>query len=195
MEDQSGGELSTPEPSDKSNAEPEPESEPTGAIYPISVLFLRALHNIHVVFELVLGRSQHMQCELRPGVACGRAGPYLCELFENERCQPFRGWGHTWPGHFLPTDRVGHWSTRDGGPGGKASMSFRSVAPKLPPVRQISPLQAHARSTSSPQLTWLTQCCCRWSPPPMSAGPTCTPEPLFIFNVLLILRCSDRVGA
>ena len=63
------------------------------------------------------------------------AGPYLCELFENERCQPFRGWGHTWPGHFLPTDRVGHWSNRDGGPGGKASMSFRSVAPKLPPAR------------------------------------------------------------
>ncbi len=28
------------------------------------------------------------------------------EIFENQRLQPFRGWGHTWPGHFLPTDKV-----------------------------------------------------------------------------------------
>jgi hypothetical protein len=34
------------------------------------------------------------------------------EVFENERVQPFRGWGHSWPGHFLPSDRVGHWSDR-----------------------------------------------------------------------------------
>ena len=31
-------------------------------------------------------------------------------MFENERFLPFRGWGHEWPGHLLPTDRVGHWS-------------------------------------------------------------------------------------
>ena len=31
------------------------------------------------------------------------------------RPQPFRGWGHTWPGHFLPTDRVNHWSRRCAG--------------------------------------------------------------------------------
>jgi hypothetical protein len=28
------------------------------------------------------------------------------EVFEHERAQPFRGWGHTWPGHFLPSDKV-----------------------------------------------------------------------------------------
>lgn len=28
------------------------------------------------------------------------------EVFEHERVQPFRGWGHTWPGHFLPSDKV-----------------------------------------------------------------------------------------
>lgn len=53
-------------------------------------------------------------------------------MFENERVSPFKGgWGHDWPGHFLPTDRVGHWSDRSGGPGGAASMNFSSVAPKL----------------------------------------------------------------
>jgi Integral peroxisomal membrane peroxin len=56
----------------------------------------------------------------------------LVEVFENERAQPFRGWGHTWPGHFLPSDRVGHWSDRDGAPGGPQSMLFDRVAPRLP---------------------------------------------------------------
>lgn len=32
-------------------------------------------------------------------------------------CALCRGWGHTWPGHFLPSDRVGHWSDRHGKPG------------------------------------------------------------------------------
>ncbi len=40
------------------------------------------------------------------------------EVFENERFQPFRGWGHMWPGHFLPSDRVGHWGDRQVGVGG-----------------------------------------------------------------------------
>ena len=62
------------------------------------------------------------------------AGPVQEEVFENERFQPFKGWGHNWPGHFLPTDRIGHWSHRDGTPGKAASMAFSTVAPKLPKV-------------------------------------------------------------
>lgn len=54
------------------------------------------------------------------------------ELFEHERVQPFRGWGHTWPGHFLPSDRVGWWGDRLGKPGGSASMVFEQVEPVLP---------------------------------------------------------------
>jgi len=42
----------------------------------------------------------------------------LVEVFEHERVQPLRGWGHTWPGHFLPSDKVGHWGDRQGAPGG-----------------------------------------------------------------------------
>ena len=63
------------------------------------------------------------------------AGPVQEEVFENERFQPFKGWGHNWPGHFLPTDKIGHWSHRDGTPGKAASMAFSTVAPKLPKVR------------------------------------------------------------
>ncbi|KAK9856447.1 hypothetical protein WJX84_002649, partial [Apatococcus fuscideae] len=59
-------------------------------------------------------------------------GPVLEEIFENERMSAFLIWGHSWPGHFLPTDRVGHWSKRDGAPGGKESMAFANVAPALP---------------------------------------------------------------
>ncbi|KAK9843301.1 hypothetical protein WJX74_010063 [Apatococcus lobatus] len=59
-------------------------------------------------------------------------GPMVEEVFENERLSAFLIWGHSWPGHFLPTDRVGHWSKRDGAPGGKESMSFANVAPSLP---------------------------------------------------------------
>ncbi|KXZ54073.1 hypothetical protein GPECTOR_5g18 [Gonium pectorale] len=60
------------------------------------------------------------------------AGWVVEEVFENERFQPFRGWGHMWPGHFLPSDRVGHWSDRQGKPGGSASMVFDQVVPLLP---------------------------------------------------------------
>lgn len=63
------------------------------------------------------------------------AGPVQEEVFENERFQPFKGWGHNWPGHFLPTDKIGHWSHRDGTPGKAASMAFSTVAPKLTKVR------------------------------------------------------------
>ena len=55
------------------------------------------------------------------------------EMYENQRLQPFRGWGSTWPGHFLPTDRTSRYSVRsvsrlDGITGQKAS----EVAPPLP---------------------------------------------------------------
>jgi len=60
------------------------------------------------------------------------ADEVLVEVFEHERVQPFRGWGHTWPGHFLPSDKVGHWGDRSGAPGGAVSMLFDRVAPKLP---------------------------------------------------------------
>lgn len=105
------------------------------------------------------------------------------EVFENQRLQPFRGWGHTWPGrwsragragggeggwplvfpartqaqeacqprshtkphthahatpagHFLPTDRVSHWSRRenDNFPV-LAGQDFQAIAPPLPEVR------------------------------------------------------------
>lgn len=66
------------------------------------------------------------------------AGPVEEELFENERVSPFKGgWGHDWPGHFLPTDKVGHWSIREGTPAGSNSMNFSSVAPKLPKVQVV----------------------------------------------------------
>lgn len=39
--------------------------------------------------------------------------PDAAELFENERYQPLRGWGHSWPGHLMPGD-CSHWSARDG---------------------------------------------------------------------------------
>ncbi|KAF0707347.1 hypothetical protein AaE_013656 [Aphanomyces astaci] len=35
------------------------------------------------------------------------------DVFENERYQPFLGFGHTYPGHLLPSDR-GHWSNATG---------------------------------------------------------------------------------
>lgn len=63
------------------------------------------------------------------------AGPVEEEVFENERFLPFRGWGHQWPGHLLPTDRVGHWSLRGDGPTGAQSMEFHQMAPPLPEVR------------------------------------------------------------
>lgn len=42
--------------------------------------------------------------------------------------QPLRGWGHSWPGHFLPTDPVHHYSRADG----FTSADFEEVAPHLP---------------------------------------------------------------
>ena len=64
-----------------------------------------------------------------------RSAAVVESLFENERLQPFRGWGHTWPGHFLPTDRVLHWSMNDPGqePDSVCSQSINEVAPLPPP--------------------------------------------------------------
>jgi len=65
----------------------------------------------------------------------GAAGPVEEEIFENERYQPFRAWGHTWPGHFLPTDRVGHWSVEGAVQNPLLdSASFDAVAPALKKV-------------------------------------------------------------
>jgi hypothetical protein len=41
------------------------------------------------------------------------SGVFEEELFENERFQPFRGFGSNFPGHLLPTDR-NKWSDRSG---------------------------------------------------------------------------------
>lgn len=55
-------------------------------------------------------------------------------IFENERLQPFRGWGHTWPGHFLPTDKCSHWSvqTLNGDSDPLTSMNFEDIECELP---------------------------------------------------------------
>ncbi|GMH45723.1 hypothetical protein BSKO_13686 [Bryopsis sp. KO-2023] len=54
-------------------------------------------------------------------------------VFENERLQPFRGWGHSWPGHFLPTDKCRHWSLQN--PNSETvttGMIFEEIECKLP---------------------------------------------------------------
>lgn len=55
-------------------------------------------------------------------------GPVIEEIFENERLQPFVGWGSKYPGHLLPTDRK-KWSDRTGK---VSSMTFGKVVPPLP---------------------------------------------------------------
>ena len=35
----------------------------------------------------------------------GEARLTPCAIYENQRWQPIRGWGSSYPGHFLPTDR------------------------------------------------------------------------------------------
>lgn len=77
------------------------------------------------------------------------AGPVEEEVFENERFQPFKGWGHGWPGHFLPTDKVGHWSQRNATQGKAASMAFSAVAPKLPKVTP-TPISCWSASSANP---------------------------------------------
>lgn len=55
------------------------------------------------------------------------------EVFESERHQPFRGFGSTWPGHFLPTDRVHKWNVRKANSNGiYSSQDISVVAPSLP---------------------------------------------------------------
>jgi hypothetical protein len=71
-----------------------------------------------------------MPAHLPPGLA---SKAVIEEVFENQRLQPFRGWGHSWPGHFLPTDKVNHWSRREqeGFPV-LAGADFSTIAPPLP---------------------------------------------------------------
>eukprot|EP00951_Prasinocladus_malaysianus_P036168 scaffold378700_cov38-Prasinocladus_malaysianus.AAC.1 len=52
----------------------------------------------------------------------------FAEVFENERYQPIRGWGHTWPGHLMPGD-FSRWSLADDF---TSSMVFSEVRPSLP---------------------------------------------------------------
>ena len=59
------------------------------------------------------------------------AGIVVEQMFENERRQPIRGWGHTWPGHFLPTDPVGHWCNAAGECINRGT-SFAENAPATP---------------------------------------------------------------
>ncbi len=67
---------------------------------------------------------------------------------------PFRGWGHSWPGHFLPTDRVGHWSLR-GAVDGPDGADFNTVAPQLKEARP--PLGATPLSNAAWQATTFIQ--------------------------------------
>ncbi|GAB4822484.1 hypothetical protein N2152v2_009530 [Parachlorella kessleri] len=61
------------------------------------------------------GRLQRVPAALISPDVPPELHPYVvtAEVFENQRLQPFRGWGHTWPGHFLPHDKVHHWSLRE----------------------------------------------------------------------------------
>lgn len=55
------------------------------------------------------------------------------EIFESERHQPFRGFGSTWPGHFLPTDRFSRWNVRRANRNGiYSSQDMSVVVPSLP---------------------------------------------------------------
>eukprot|EP00204_Picochlorum_oklahomense_P001550 CAMPEP_0118807904 /NCGR_PEP_ID=MMETSP1161-20130426/35713_1 /TAXON_ID=249345 /ORGANISM="Picochlorum oklahomensis, Strain CCMP2329" /LENGTH=623 /DNA_ID=CAMNT_0006737289 /DNA_START=18 /DNA_END=1889 /DNA_ORIENTATION=+ len=59
-------------------------------------------------------------------------GAVVEEVFENERHQPFRGFGSTWPGHFLPTDKVHRWTVRKANPSGiYSSQTMTKVVPHL----------------------------------------------------------------
>eukprot|EP00210_Caulerpa_lentillifera_P005217 g4984.t1 len=60
-------------------------------------------------------------------------GSIIEEVFENERLQPFRGWGHTWPGHFLPTDKCAHWCAFDENGKFLTSNERKLIEPQLPP--------------------------------------------------------------
>jgi len=73
----------------------------------------------------------------RQGPSIGPAGPVerggwvrQYELFENERKQPFRGYGSSYPGHMLPTDRH-RWSSRCGPSPGRHAADRADVEPQL----------------------------------------------------------------
>lgn len=78
-----------------------------------------------------------------------------------------RGWGHNWPGHFLPSDRVGHWSDRQGKPGGMASMDFEQVGMRCGMGRGTRPrVVSHAQACHGAHAHTLARACTyarRWS--------------------------------
>ena len=87
--------------------------------------------------EAVKGLRDRKQAQLVNNVTSSckeeESGLVVEEVFENQRYQPFRGWGSSWPGHLLPTD-CGKWSNRLGLPKvGTQSQMFELVAPALPP--------------------------------------------------------------
>lgn len=98
-----------------------PEGAPTGSPSPDQMLSPTAAQRDF---------RPAMPAHLPPGLA---SKAVIEEVFENQRLQPFRGWGHSWPGHFLPTDKVNHWSRREqeGFPV-LAGADFSTIAPPLP---------------------------------------------------------------
>ena len=48
-----------------------------------------------------------------------------CAIYENQRWQPIRGWGSSYPGHLLPTDRCRY----NLGDGRRGAMRWSDIAP------------------------------------------------------------------
>ena len=89
------------------------------------------------------------------GTAAQRLALQLLSLRPEPRDRCSRGRGRVSSGGWAG-GQVGHWSSRAGAPGGRLSMSFRSVAPRLRPVR-LPPCAAARRagiSACNPRLRW-----------------------------------------
>lgn len=89
-------------------------------LFPSSSSFPSFILQIAFLFRCAFPFSQRMERkgegEVKPSPPAGKPPTrhnssdegfvtQLFEVFENERFQPFRGWGSTYPGHLLPTDR------------------------------------------------------------------------------------------
>ncbi|CAG9467598.1 unnamed protein product [Pedinophyceae sp. YPF-701] len=94
----------------------------------------QAEQNADLEAMIVRGRIAQQQAKSAATVLMNREvspGVVEVQMFENERAQPFRGFGHTWPGHMLPSDR-GHWSLGSGKDCGTNSQERAIVEPQLP---------------------------------------------------------------